>query len=157
MLTHRIWVNNQAGAQHMSEDPWGLVAAPQLLSSEHHPQERVFYIQRRSSSQPPRIPLTLSTRPPQGLRPVGCWLWAALDLPGSTSSGGSLPLSLGGDVSRNGSIRIQSFLINVQIISQADLLGDQREDSLLRFSFAFLYPPLQIEGCPHPFTHPAQP
>lgn len=60
-------------------------------------------------------------------------------------------------MSRNGSIRIQSFLINVQIISQADLLGDHKEDSLLRFSFAFLYPPLQTEGCPHPFTHPAQP
>lgn len=40
----------------------------------------------------------------------------------------------------------------MRIISQADLLGDQREDGLLRFSLAS--PRFPVEGRP-PFTHPA--
>lgn len=42
----------------------------------------------------------------------------------------------------------------MQIISQADLLGDQREDGLLRFSFASPHPPCQVEGHP-PFHLPS--
>lgn len=36
MLTCRICANNSPSAQHMSGDPWGLVAATQLLGLREH-------------------------------------------------------------------------------------------------------------------------